>query len=544
MQYHVSKQDILGTLQDVFIKNNHQQENQKHSKILQKPCSVIKSNLESSTSKNKLERYLEKYQQRKQLQDENNISIAQSIQNTNNIKVQQKLNDSQTAYSSKMSFPRENTENDDKEQQLTGVGLSQYMSQLQQSKLHCTFMNQYCQTEPQKKQMIIQGLNEFVQDHNESSNSVIDEIKLLNSKHTQQNTICQQIQLSILLQKEQSIKQDFSCQFNTEIKQQVDNQQINQICQINQENNILTQIDFGCQYDESNNQVSLILDDEHPKNIRNRSRCQTSANQKNKNNQINSDDQITFLEQELQLRDEMLETKTRIITDMQQQLSDFYKIFNKESDIEVGQQDLNSSKDSDHWKVDELNRQLENDVNIQDQLTQLMLKYSDEILELKKILDDTTEQNRKLKEEQEQLIIQITQLKQQLVDVEESKAKEIDIINQDYQDKLSKQIMIIDELQSQICSIQTSPTDIPLASIQTTMNNITEQHMDEVGCESQTTKTINNQKAKNVLKHINKMTIMTAGWMSNKQDYVTLGVLGRIDQIKSQTKLDSFKKLN
>jgi len=30
--------------------------------------------------------------------------------------VQQKLNDSQTAYSSKMSFPRENTENDDKEQ--------------------------------------------------------------------------------------------------------------------------------------------------------------------------------------------------------------------------------------------------------------------------------------------------------------------------------------------------------------------------------------------------------------------------------------------
>jgi len=28
-----------------------------------------------------------------------------------------------------------------------------------------------------------------------------------------------------------------------------------------------------------------------------------------------------------------------------------------------------------------------------------MLKYSDEILELKKVLDDTTEQNNKLKEE-------------------------------------------------------------------------------------------------------------------------------------------------
>ncbi|CAD8182027.1 unnamed protein product [Paramecium octaurelia] len=534
MQYHVSKQDVLGTLQDVFMKSNRLQENSKNSKVHQKPSSAIKGNLESSASKNKLERYLEKYQQRKQQQDENNSSIAQSIQNTNIMKTQQKLNDSQTAYSSKMSFPRENTENDDKEQQFTGVGLSQYMSQLQQSKLQCTFVNQECQTESQKQYMMFQGLNELVQDHNESNISVIDEIKLLSSKRAQQNTISTQIQLTLQLQKEQSLKQDFSCQFNTEINQQAENQQINKKP---------PSIDFGCQYDDSQNQVNAIVDDEHPRNIRTRSRCQTQANQKNKNAQLNSDDQITFLEQELQLRDEILETKTRIIADMQQQLSDFYKIFNKESDIEVGQQDLNSSKDSDHWKVDGLNRQLENDANIQDQLTQLMVKYSEEILELKKVIDDASQQNRKLKEEQEQMIVHITELKQQLVDVEENKVKEIDIINQDYQDKLSKQIMIIDELQSQICSIQTSPTDIPLGSIQTTMNNITEQQMDEVGCESQTTK-VNNQKAKNVLKHINKMTIMTAGWMSNKQDYVTLGVLGRIDQIKSQTKLDSFKKLN
>ncbi|CAD8126055.1 unnamed protein product [Paramecium sonneborni] len=537
MQYHVSKYDVLGTLQDVFLKSNHSQESYKHHQIQEKPLSEIKPNLDKRTSKTKLERYLEKYSQRKQLQEENNSSMVQSFQNANIIKAQQKLNDSQTAYSSKMSLPREYTENDDKEQHLIGVGLQQYMQQLQQSKLQCTGVNQECQTEDQKQFVNIQGQNQLVQDNNESNNSVIDEIKLLSGKNNQENSICQQIQLSLQIKKEQILKEDFFCQFNTEIKL---NQQNKQICQCN---NKLPQNDFGCQYDESLNQMNIILDDS--KNLRTRSRCLTSGNQKQQKNELNGDDQITYLEQELQLRDEMLETKTRIITDMQQQLSDFYKFFNKESEIEQenDQEDQNSSKDSEGWKVNELNKQIENDVNIQDQLTQLMLKQSVEILELKRVLNETSEQNRLLKEEQDQLIIQIGQYKQQLIEIEENKTKEIDIINQDYQDKLSKQNMIIDELQSQICSIQTSPTEIPQVSIQSTLNHIPEQLMDEVAYDSQSTKG-NNLKAKNVLKHINKMTIMTAGWMSNKQDYVTLGVLGRIDQIKSQTKLDSFKKLN
>ncbi|CAD8152554.1 unnamed protein product [Paramecium octaurelia] len=541
MQHHVSKQDVLGTLQDVFLQSSHQLHNVKHSHKQKKPPSAIKGKLDPSTNKNKLERYLEKYQQRKQFQEENNSSLAQSIQNTNNIKVQQKLNDSQTAYSSKMSLPRESTENDDKEQQLIGVGLSQYMQQLQQSKLQNAFINQECQTESQKEQVDVQSVNESVQDNNQSSNTVGDEIKLLNTKRVQLNTQNKQIHQGAQFETGQPIKQDFSCQFNTEIKlnQLIENQQIKQICQNNQEIKLAPENDFGCQFNQPNNQISIILQDQCTKNTRTKNRCLTSANQKDENNQLNNNDQIAFLEQELQLRDEMLDTKTRTIADLQQQLNDFYQIFNKESDIEQdnGQQDLNLS--SEHWKVDELNRQSENDEDIQDQLTSLMLKQSEEIQELKRVLDEAIEEKKQLREEQEELIIQINQCKQKLIDVEESKAQEIECLNQDYQDKLSKQNMIIDELQSQICSIQTSPTEIPLNSNQTTMNPPTqEQYVDERDSFS------SQGKAKNVLKHINKMSIMTAGWMSNKQDYVTLGVLGRIDQTKSQTKLDSFKKLH
>ncbi|CAK67782.1 unnamed protein product (macronuclear) [Paramecium tetraurelia] len=538
MQYHVSKQDVLGTLQDVFLQRSHQLNNLKHSHKQKKPPSAIKAKLDPSTSKNKLERYLEKYQQRKQLQEENNSSLAQSIQNTNMAKLQQKLNDSQTAYSSKMSLPRESTENDDKEQQLIGVGLSQYMQQLQRSKLQSAQVNQECQTESQKEQVDVQSANGSIQDNNQSSNSVGEEIKILNTKHVQWNTHNKQIQLGLQLETGQHIKQDFSCQFNTEIKlnQLIENQQIKQICQNNQEIKLAPQNDFGCQFNQSNNQISIILQDQCTKNTRTKNRCLTSASRKDQNNQLNSNDQITFLEQELQLRDEMLETKTRTIADLQQQLNDFYQIFSKESDIEQdnGQQDLNLS--SEHWKVDELNRQSDND---EDQLTSLMLKQSEEIQELKRVLDEAIEAKKQLSEEQEELIIQIKQCKQKLIDVEESKAREIDCLNQDYQDKLSKQNMIMDELQSQICSIQTSPTEIPLNSNQITVIHPTqEQSIDERDSFSSQGKT------KNVLKHINKMSIMTAGWMSNKQDYVTLGVLGRIDQTKSQTKLDSFKKLN
>ncbi|CAD8106934.1 unnamed protein product [Paramecium primaurelia] len=545
MQYHVSKQDVLGTLQDVFLQSNHQLENSKNSHKQKKAPSAIKTKLDSSTNKSKLERYLEKYQQRKLLQEENNSSLAQSIQNTNNIKVQQKLNDSQTAYSSKMSLPREYTENDDKEQQLIGVGLSQYMQQLQQSKLQSAFINQECQTEQQKEQIDIQSINQSVQNNNESSISQVDEIKLLNSNHDQQNTYNKKIHLNLQLWTGQPIKQDFSCQFNTEIKhnQLIENQQIIQIYQNNQEIKIVPQNDFECQYNQSNNQISIDLDDQCKKNIRIKNRCLTSANQKDQNNQFNSNDKINFLEQELQLRDEMLNTKTQIITDLQQQLNDCYQIFNKESDIEQenGQQDLNLS--SENWKIDELNRQSDNNEDIQDQLTLLMLKQSEEIQELKRVLDEAIQEKEQLKEEQEELIIQINECKQQLINMEESKVREIESLNQDFKDKLSKQNMIIDELQSQICSMQNSLTDIPLTSIQTnTLHNPTqEQSIDE--CDSLSSQG-NNIKTKNVLKNINKMTNMTAGWMSNKQDYVTLGVLGRIDQIKSQTKLDSFKKLN
>ncbi|CAD8108473.1 unnamed protein product [Paramecium sonneborni] len=545
MQYHVSQQDVLGTLQDVFLISNQLQEDQKHYQNKGKHLSDFEGNLDNKTSKTRLDRYLEKYQQRKQIQVENNSSQSQSIQNANIIKVQQKLNDSQTAYSSKMSLPRESSENDDKEQHLIGAGLSQYMQQLQQSKLQCIYVNQECQTEELKQYYNIQGQNELVFNISESNNSMIDIIKLLSSKHNQQNTICEQIQLSLQIQKEQSLKKDFFCQFNTEIKlnQQIDNQQIKQICHCNQKIKKPLLNDFGCQYDESLNQVNIILNNEHPKNIRSLSRCLTSANQNNKNSSLNSDDQITFLEQELQLREELLETKTRIITDMQQQLSEYYKFFNKENNIEQenDQEDQSVQKERVDWKVNELNRQIEENVEIQDQLTQIMLKQSDEILELKKVLDETTEQNFQLREEQEQLIIQIVQYKQQLIEIQESKVREINLINQDYQDKLSKQNMIIDELQSQIKTIQTNTNDIP--QLQNTLNNIPEHQIDEFGLDSQCTKD-NNLTAQNVLKNINKMTTMTAGLMSNKQDYVTLEVLGRIDQSKSLTILDYQKKTN
>ena len=75
--------------------------------------------------------------------------------------------------------------------------------------------------------------------------------------------------------------------------------------------------------------------------------------------------------------------------------------------------------------------------------------------------------------------------------------------------------MIIDELKSQISSIQINSIDIPKLSNQIAQNNIADYKMDEVGCDS-LSKISTNLNNKNALKNLNKIANTTAGLIANR----------------------------
>ncbi|CAD8127594.1 unnamed protein product [Paramecium sonneborni] len=565
-----SFENVLGSLSDVFSNCNYQFDSQKHSELDEKLFSAFSSRLDTNKFKSNLDKYIEKIKQKIQKQDEDDSS-KQLSSKQNNIS---KQNDTQTTCPLSSSKSKAGFEDFNQQQQNNNIEVS------------TIFMDNACQAAVEKNESFTQTEN-ILPDMIKMQN--ITELHVQNTKKMDQNKLKlfnQEVSLQI---QHHQIKQqfsDFQCQvdqsqeesqykqlnYNLEnnsdlqyqsyhssdlidnlqiIHDQINEQSIKCICGKNNSIKKIKLVDVECQHDGQMNMWQSInnLDieiEENIKNIRIRSRCMSQTKQTPEGVQINNDDQITFLENELLLKNELLDTKNQVIFKLHSQIEDLHKLINDQKDSARNRRhsDSDLSNENQNWEIDELQHQIQTDAEIQANLTKQMLQYSEETRKLEKQIAQITDQNQDLKVELDEQSIQIRKLKEKLAEIEENKTKEIDIINEDYQDKLSKQNMIIDTLQQQINSLSVSPMGLPMPQ---TMKYINQQQLQSIGSDSQQSKGSNNktkEERQQQIRNIKKMTTMTAGLMSNKQDYVTLGLLGKIDQYKSQQKLESFNKLN
>ncbi|CAD8212768.1 unnamed protein product [Paramecium pentaurelia] len=570
-----SFENVLGALSEVFSKCNYQFDNSKPSESFDKLASTFQSKLDTNKFKTNLDKYIEKVKQKIQSKDENDGSICLSSQ-YNDIS---KQNDQQTTGLLNSIKSKVIPETIDQQIQTDTI---MSLCNLESSVI---LIDNGCQIKVEQIENLTQTEYDMI---DATTNTIIYEDNTKRMEQNQLKLYSQEVSIQIYSDYVKIKSQDFQCQVdqqqddsqnivlnqrlenNSDQQQQsyhssdlIDNLQIIHD-QINEEFikcqcgksifiNKKKLIDVECQYDKSlNTQQTNIIDmefQERFKHIRIRSRCMSQTNQNNEKIQINDEDQITFLENELQLKNELLETKNQVIFKLHSQIEDLHKLINDQKDSARNRNDSDSdlSNESDNQKIDNLLQQIQTDADIQHHLTKQMLQYSEETRNLEQQIRELRDQNQDLKEELDKLTIQITKLKEQQAEMEDNNAKEIDIINEDYQDKLSKQNMIIDDLQQQINSLSISPMGLPQLSMPQTMKYMSQQQFQTVGSDSQQSKGSNcktKEEKQQLMRNIKRMTTMTAGLMSNKQDYTTLGVLGKIDQYKSQQKLESFNKLN
>ncbi|CAK83704.1 unnamed protein product (macronuclear) [Paramecium tetraurelia] len=559
MQYYIPTKDVLGALSDVFSKCNYQFDSSKRSESFEKLASAFQSKLDTNKFKSNLDNLiLEKIQS----QDENDGSLyltsqCNDISNKNEQQMTGLLN----------SIPSKAPPETFDQQIQTDTLIS--------SEAPGVLVDNGCQIIVEKMPQPILQLKRRVQKQRIKINQIylvkksLFKFRVFKLNYNNSDFSCQVEQLQ---EDSQNNLLNQRLENNSDQQQQsyhssdlIDNLQIIHD-QINEEcvkcpcgkSFLLSKkklIDAECQYDRSpNTKQSIRMNDldleleEKFKHIRIRSRCMSQTNQINDKMQINDEDQITFLENELQLKSELLETKNQAIFKLHSQIEDLHKLIidQKDSARNLNNSDSDISNERDDGKYENLQLQIQTGTDIQDQLTKQMIQYSEENRNLQEQLRDVRDQNQDLKEELDKLTIQLTQLKHYQAEQEENKAKEIDIINEDYQDKLSKQNMIIDDLQQQISSISGSPMGLNQLSMPQTMKYISQQQQ-TLGSDSQQSKGSNSktqEEKQQFMRNFKKMTSMTAGLMSNKQDYTTLGVLGKMDQYKSQQKLESFNKLN
>ncbi|KAM3137115.1 hypothetical protein pb186bvf_010843 [Paramecium bursaria] len=186
--------------------------------------------------------------------------------------------------------------------------------------------------------------------------------------------------------------------------------------------------------------------------------------------------------------------------------------------------------------VDDLNIQMQYQAEIHQRLSKQMINSNQEVEQLKQDYQDALLKIEKLNEQIQDQMGDIQSLRETI----QQKKDEIDIISQDFSEKLNNKDMIIQELEDYnkklLDKLRELGYDCNSGKSYELASNQRKQGSD-VSLGSK--KSVPDRQQ--MIKNLKRMTSITAGAMSIRQDFHTLKILGSMDNVKSVKKIDQFQ---